>query len=130
MLHNFVTGGAAISVLARQLDAPLEVVDLGTVTPALNLRGVRHLNIGAGTANFVNGPAMTEAQGQLALQAGRDSARRALAAGAQLFIGGEMGIGNTTAASALACALLDCRVSDLTGPGTGWMPKASAARWR
>ncbi|QJI27898.1 nicotinate-nucleotide--dimethylbenzimidazole phosphoribosyltransferase [Pseudomonas sp. ADAK18] len=119
MLHNFVTGGAAISVLARQLDAQLEVVDLGTVTPSLNLPGVRHLNIAAGTANFVNGPAMTEAQGLLALEAGRDSVRRAIAAGAQLFIGGEMGIGNTTAASALACALLDCRVADLTGPGTG-----------
>ncbi len=119
MLHNFVSGGAAISVLARQLDAQLEVVDLGTVTPSLDLPGVRHLNIGAGTANFVNGPAMTPAQGRLALQAGRDSAQRAREKGAQLFIGGEMGIGNTTAASALACALLDCRVTDLTGPGTG-----------
>ena len=119
MLHNFVAGGAAISVLAQQLAAQLEVIDLGTVTPSLNLPGVRHLNIAAGTANFVNAPAMTEAQGRLALQAGRDSARRALASGAQLFIGGEMGIGNTTAASALACALLDCPVSDLTGPGTG-----------
>lgn len=119
MLHNFVTGGAAISVLARQLGASLEVVDLGTVTPSLNLPGVRHLNVGPGTANFVNGPAMTVAQGELALQAGRDSVLRAIAAGAQLFIGGEMGIGNTTAASALACALLDCPVVHLTGPGTG-----------
>jgi nicotinate-nucleotide--dimethylbenzimidazole phosphoribosyltransferase len=119
MLLNFVSGGAAISVLARQLGAQLEVVDLGTVTPTLNLPGVRHLNIGAGTANFVDGAAMTQAQGELALQAGRDSALRAKAAGAQLFIGGEMGIGNTTAASALACALLDCPVTHLTGPGTG-----------
>lgn len=119
MLHNFVSGGAAISVLARQLGASLEVVDLGTVTPSLNLPGVRHLNIGAGTANFVEGPAMTDAQGELALQAGHDSVQRALAGGAQLFIGGEMGIGNTTAASALACALLDCPVVHLTGPGTG-----------
>lgn len=119
MLLNFVSGGAAISVLARQLGASLEVVDLGTVTPSLSLPGVRHLNIGPGTANFVQGPAMTEAQGQLALQAGRDSVQRAIASGAQLFIGGEMGIGNTTAASALACALLDCPVVHLTGPGTG-----------
>ncbi|MGF6285463.1 nicotinate-nucleotide--dimethylbenzimidazole phosphoribosyltransferase [Pseudomonas silensiensis] len=119
MLHNFVSGGAAISVLARQLGASLEVVDLGTVTPSLNLPGVRHLNIGLGTANFVDGSAMTPAQGELALQAGRDSVQRAIAAGAQLFIGGEMGIGNTTAASALACALLDCPVVHLAGPGTG-----------
>ena len=102
MLHNFVSGGAAISVLARQLGASLEVLDLGTVTPSLNLPGVRHLNIGAGTANFVEGPAMTQAQGSLALQAGRDSVQRASAAGTQLFIGGEMGIGNTTSAAALA----------------------------
>lgn len=119
MLLNFVSGGAAISVLARQLGAQLEVVDLGTVNPALNLAGVRHLNIGPGTANFAQGAAMTQAQGELALQAGRDSVLRAQAAGAQLFIGGEMGIGNTTAASALACALLDCPVVHLTGPGTG-----------
>ncbi|WP_349745557.1 nicotinate-nucleotide--dimethylbenzimidazole phosphoribosyltransferase [Pseudomonas frederiksbergensis] len=119
MLHNFVSGGAAISVLARQLGASLEVVDLGTVTPSLNLPGVRHLSIGPGTANFVQGPAMTQAQGELALQAGRDSVQRAIAAGAQLFIGGEMGIGNTTAASALACALVDCPVVHLAGPGTG-----------
>ncbi|BCX69823.1 nicotinate-nucleotide--dimethylbenzimidazole phosphoribosyltransferase [Pseudomonas izuensis] len=119
MLHNFVSGGAAISVLARQLGAALEVVDLGTITPSLSLPGVRHLNIGPGTANFVQGPAMTVAQGELALQAGRDSVRRAKEANAQLFIGGEMGIGNTTAASALACALLDCPVVHLTGPGTG-----------
>jgi nicotinate-nucleotide--dimethylbenzimidazole phosphoribosyltransferase len=119
MLHNFVNGGAAISVLARQLGASLEVVDLGTVTSTLNLPGVRHLNLGPGTANFVAAPAMTRAQGELALQAGRDSAQRAIATGAQLFIGGEMGIGNTTAASALACALLDCPVAHLTGPGTG-----------
>jgi nicotinate-nucleotide--dimethylbenzimidazole phosphoribosyltransferase len=119
MLHNFVSGGAAISVLARQLGASLEVVDLGTITSSLNLAGVRHLNIGPGTANFVQGPAMTVAQGERALQAGRDSVQRAIAMGAQLFIGGEMGIGNTTAASALACALLDCPVAHLTGPGTG-----------
>ena len=119
MLHNFVTGGAAISVLARQLQARLEVIDLGTVTPSLSLPGVRHLHIGPGTANFAQGPAMTRGQGEQALQAGRDSVLRAIAEGSDLFIGGEMGIGNTTAASALACALLECPVAHLTGPGTG-----------
>lgn len=119
MLLNFVSGGAAISVLARQLGASLEVVDLGTVTPALDLPGVRHLNLGPGTANFAQGTAMTVKQGEQALHAGRDSVLRAVAAGTQLFIGGEMGIGNTTAASALACALLDCPVAHLVGPGTG-----------
>ncbi|WP_397459459.1 nicotinate-nucleotide--dimethylbenzimidazole phosphoribosyltransferase [Pseudomonas asplenii] len=119
MLANFVAGGAAISVLARQLGAQLDVNDLGTVTPMLNLPGVRHLQIGAGTANFTQGPAMTEAQGRLALEAGRDSVRRAVAAGSELFIGGEMGIGNTTSASAVACALLGCPANLLAGSGTG-----------
>ncbi|WP_339475127.1 nicotinate-nucleotide--dimethylbenzimidazole phosphoribosyltransferase [Pseudomonas sp. RL_5y_Pfl2_73] len=119
MLLNFVSGGAAISVLARQLGASLEVVDLGTVTPSLDLPGVRHLNLGPGTANFAQGPAMTVSQGEQALHAGRDSVARAVAAGTHLFIGGEMGIGNTTAASALACALLECPVAHLVGPGTG-----------
>lgn len=122
MLHNFVSGGAAISVLARQLGAQLDVVDLGTVTPMLNLPRVRHLELGAGTANFATGAAMTDSQGLKALQAGRDSVLRALAAGSELFIGSEMGIGNTTSASAVACALLDYPASHLTGPGTGLDP--------
>ncbi|MFJ3481877.1 nicotinate-nucleotide--dimethylbenzimidazole phosphoribosyltransferase [Pseudomonas sp. NPDC090202] len=118
MLHNFIMGGAAISVLARQLAAQLDVVDLGTVSP-LNLPGVRHLNLGAGTANFARGEAMTQAQLEQALQGGRDSVLRAKAAGSELFIGGEMGIGNTTAASAVACSLLKCAATLLVGPGTG-----------
>jgi len=119
MLRNFVGGGAAISVLARHLGAALEVIDLGTALPLEPLAGVRHLSIGAGTVNFLHGPAMTEAQGLLALQAGRDSVLRARETDVQLYIGGEMGIGNTTAASALACALLNCPASALVGPGTG-----------
>jgi nicotinate-nucleotide--dimethylbenzimidazole phosphoribosyltransferase len=122
MLHNFVNGGAAISVLARQLGAPLEVIDLGTATLTADLPGVRHERVGPGTRNFAKTTAMTQAQGEQALQVGRDSALRALAAGTQLFIGGEMGIGNTTSAAALACALLNCPVTDLAGPGTGLDP--------
>jgi len=118
MLHNFVTGGAAISVLAQQLSAQLDVVDLGTVSP-LDLPGVRHLRIGAGTANFAQGPAMTQEQGLAAVQAGRDSVLRAKAVGSELFVGGEMGIGNTAAASAVACSLLECAAQLLVGPGTG-----------
>ena len=119
MLRNFVGGGAAISVLARQLGATLEVIDLGTATPLEPLRGVRHLHIGEGTENFLQGPAMSTAQLLLALDAGQASALRAREADCQLYIGGEMGIGNTTAATALACQLLDCAAVDLVGPGTG-----------
>ncbi len=119
MLLNFVNGGAAISVLARQLGAQLEVIDLGTASAVDNLPGVRHERVGPGTRNFALTPAMTREQGEQALQVGRDSALRALAAGTQLFIGGEMGIGNTSSAAALACAFLDCPITDLAGPGTG-----------
>ncbi|WP_079202327.1 nicotinate-nucleotide--dimethylbenzimidazole phosphoribosyltransferase [Pseudomonas sp. CC6-YY-74] len=118
MLANFVGGGAAISVLARQLGASLEVIDLGTAVPT-PLPGVRVLQIGAGTQNFARGPAMSPEQARASLQAGRDSVLRAQQAGSQLFIGGEMGIGNTTAASALACALLNQSATALVGPGTG-----------
>ncbi|MBG7462542.1 nicotinate-nucleotide--dimethylbenzimidazole phosphoribosyltransferase [Pseudomonas aeruginosa] len=119
MLRNFVRGGAAISVLARELGAGLEVVDLGTAVPLEALPDVRHLRLAAGTANFVEAPAMGAEQCLLALEAGRESVRRAEQAGSQLFIGGEMGIGNTTAAAAMACALLDAPASALVGPGTG-----------
>jgi nicotinate-nucleotide--dimethylbenzimidazole phosphoribosyltransferase len=71
------------------------------------------------TADFTTAPAMTVAQLAAALAAGRDAVQRALAAGARLFIGGEMGIGNTTAAAALACALLGEAPQQLAGPGTG-----------
>jgi len=119
MLANFIHGGAAISVLARALDATLEVIDLGTAVPVGPLPGVRHLGLGAGTANFAQGPAMTAQTCQQALQAGRESVLRADAAQSALFIGGEMGIGNTTTAAALACALLGCEPGALAGPGTG-----------
>lgn len=119
MLGNFANGGAAISVLARQLGAQLDVVDLGTVSPVGPLPGVRHLALGPGTANFTQAPAMSTETCRQALQAGRDSVLRAQEWGAELFIGGEMGIGNTTTAAALACALLARDPATLAGPGTG-----------
>jgi nicotinate-nucleotide--dimethylbenzimidazole phosphoribosyltransferase len=106
MVKNFARGGAAISVLARTLNARLEVVSLGMVNDPGELPGVVRAWIAPSTANFALEPAMTEGQLALALQAGRDSALRALGNGAQLYIGGEMGIANTTAATALGCALL------------------------
>ncbi|WP_417662569.1 nicotinate-nucleotide--dimethylbenzimidazole phosphoribosyltransferase [Pseudomonas sp.] len=119
MLGNFVGGGAAINVLARQLAAQLEVIDLGTATALEALPGVRHLALGAGTQSFLHGPAMYPEQVTQALNAGRDAVLRAQAAGTELFIAGEMGIANTTSASALACWLLQCEASAVVGPGTG-----------
>ncbi|MHB8746927.1 MAG: nicotinate-nucleotide--dimethylbenzimidazole phosphoribosyltransferase [Gammaproteobacteria bacterium] len=119
MVANFAQGGAAISVLARQLQATLEVINLGTVDELAAMPGVLSVRIGPGTANFTQTAAMTAEQVTHALDAGRQSVARARDAGAQLFIGGEMGIGNTTAASALGCALLGAAPAVLAGPGTG-----------
>ncbi|MCL7462521.1 nicotinate-nucleotide--dimethylbenzimidazole phosphoribosyltransferase [Pseudomonas sp. NW5] len=123
MLANFVNGGAAISVLARQLSAQLEVVDVGTLGDTPPPAGVLDQRIAAGTANFTHAPAMSLEQCLAALEAGRASALRALEDHAALYIGGEMGIGNTTAAAALGCALLDLPALALTGPGTGLAPE-------
>ena len=119
MVKNFARGGAAISVLAKQIDATLEVINLGTAFLVEPLEQVRDEQIAPGTANFAQGPAMTAAQLAAALQAGRAAALRAKQDGAHLFIGGEMGIANTTSASAIACALLQESPQLLAGPGTG-----------
>ncbi|MDZ7641920.1 MAG: nicotinate-nucleotide--dimethylbenzimidazole phosphoribosyltransferase [Desulfurivibrio sp.] len=119
MVRNFAAGGAAISVLARRLGAELEVVNLGTVADPGPLPGVVAVGLGPGTANFVQQPAMSRAQLAGALRAGYDSVERLLSRGVELFIGGEMGIGNTTAAAALACAYLNEPPAVLAGPGTG-----------
>ena len=119
MVRNFARGGAAISVLAREWNARLEVVNVGTVQPLEDLPGVLDARIGPGTANFVHEPAMSLEQLHDALEAGREAAERAAIGGAQLFIGGEMGIGNTTSAAAIACSLLGLPAAQLAGPGTG-----------
>jgi nicotinate-nucleotide--dimethylbenzimidazole phosphoribosyltransferase len=119
MVKNFARGGAAISVLARTLNATLEVVNLGTVNDPGEWPNVVRAVVAPSTANFAVEPAMSEAQLAQALQAGRESVMRAQEQGAQLFIGGEMGIANTTSAAAVACALLGATPKELAGPGTG-----------
>lgn len=119
MVKNFARGGAAISVAARSLGATLEVINLGTAFDTGPLPEVKDYRLGPGTANLTQEPAMSEHQLACALAAGRHAAERARLQAVQLFIGGEMGIGNTTAAAALACVLLDATPEQLAGPGTG-----------
>jgi len=126
MIANFVAGGAAISVMAKQLGAALEVINLGTVSPLPIDDGVIDEHIAPGTGNLARQPAMTDAQLQAALAAGDRAAQRAADRQADVFIGGEMGIGNTTSATALACALLGEDATALTGPGTGLTPEGVA----
>lgn len=119
MVKNFARGGAAICTLAKMHNSTLEVVNLGTVNDPGEWPNVVRAVIAPSTANFAEEPAMTEVQLAQALQAGRDSALRALNNGAQIYIGGDMGIANTTAATALSCALLNASPKELAGPGTG-----------
>ncbi len=126
MLRNFAHGGGAINVLARELGATLEVINLGTVDDPGPLEGILDCRLGPGTENFTHAPAMSPEQCARATRTGRDTAERAFLAGAQLYIGGEMGIGNTTAAAALASALLDLKPEHLAGPGAGLTPAGVA----
>ncbi|WP_462321716.1 nicotinate-nucleotide--dimethylbenzimidazole phosphoribosyltransferase [Halochromatium sp.] len=119
MIANMAAGGAAISVLARQIGAGIELVNLGTVAPVAAHPLIREAVIAASTANLAEEPAMSTEQLGLALAEGAAAAQRARVAGADLFIAGEMGIGNTTAATALTCSLLGLPAADLVGPGTG-----------
>lgn len=119
MVRNFSRGGAAISVLAKHLNATLDVIDLGTVTELEDLTGVISKRIGSATNNFCTQAAMSILQCEQALKVGAEIAQKALQSKADVFIGGDMGIGNTTTSAALACALLDESASKLVGPGTG-----------
>ncbi len=124
MIRNFAHGGAAIAVLAKQLNAQLQVVNLGTAFEVEAIDGVDSFIIGPGTHNFAEQAAMSEAQLADALNVGKQSIDNIKAADTettlgQLFIGGEMGIANTTTATALAAAILQLPVAELVGPGTG-----------
>ncbi|NOQ62912.1 MAG: nicotinate-nucleotide--dimethylbenzimidazole phosphoribosyltransferase [Methyloprofundus sp.] len=118
MVKNFVKGGAAINVLARQYQAKLEIIDVGIAADLSGLNIIQQ-KVGLGTANFLHQAAMSEAQLNAALQVGIDAVKRARSEHSQLFIAGEMGIANTSSATAIACYLLDIKAEQLTGAGTG-----------
>jgi nicotinate-nucleotide--dimethylbenzimidazole phosphoribosyltransferase len=127
MVDNFLRGGAAVNALARQAGARVVVADFGVATPLGASSGLVVRRIGAGTANIARGPAMTPAQAVEAVEAGAALAGEAIAGGADLLGTGEMGIGNTTAASAITAALTGAAVETVTGYGTG-VDEAGRAR--
>ena len=118
MLATIAGGGAAVSVLAREAAAPLKVVDVGVCTASRH-HGVIDRRVHAGTANFVRGPAMTPAQAERAVTTGIGLAAELAGEGIGLVALGEMGIANTTAAAALAAALLEVAPAAVCGRGTG-----------
>jgi nicotinate-nucleotide--dimethylbenzimidazole phosphoribosyltransferase len=118
MVANFASGGAAVCVLARAAGAELVVVDAGIAEP-FDHADVRSVRIGPGTANASAGPAMTRDQAVAAIVAGAALASELADAGITAIGVGEMGIGNTTSAAALAAGLLGRDPVELCGPGTG-----------
>lgn len=125
MVANFASGGAAVSVLARRAGASVLVVDAG-VNGGRVPRGVRSLGLGP-ARNSARGPAMSRARALRAAAAGIDLADELAGAGTGIVGLGEMGIGNTTAASALAAVLLGVGPERVIGPGTG-LDRAGVAR--
>ena len=119
MVETFLRGGAAVNVLARQAEARVIVADFGVANPIPGSPGLHSCPIAPGTANLARGPAMTRAQALQALETGARLAEQALDAGADLLATGEMGIGNTTAASAIAAAITGAGPERVTGRGTG-----------
>jgi nicotinate-nucleotide--dimethylbenzimidazole phosphoribosyltransferase len=130
MVENFLRGGAAVNVLARQAGARVVVADFGIVTPLGARRDLVVRRIAPGTRNMALGPAMTPAQARQAVDAGARLAEEAIAGGADLLGTGEMGIGNTTAASAITAAVTGASAERVTGRGTGlddagWLRKVA-----
>jgi nicotinate-nucleotide--dimethylbenzimidazole phosphoribosyltransferase len=121
MVRNFITGGAAINVLSRVSNASVQVVDIG-INGELQLPGVINRKIRFGTNNMVQGPAMVRAEAVSAIEAGIEVAQSAIQKGARLLALGEMGIGNTTASSAMAAVLGQISIDQVVGFGTGINP--------
>ncbi len=126
MVRNFAAGGAAINVLARQAGVKMCVVDMGTKGGTDDLPGIRSQRLGPGTANFAHGPAMAREVAIQAVEIGIGLATELAAAGFALLGVGEMGIGNTTAASAVTACLTARPAAEVTGRGTG----IDEAAWR
>ena len=114
--RSIAEGTANINLMAGVSHTDVFAVDMGM---AAAVPGAIDRRIAAGTQNMTQAPAMTRAQAEQAIQAGVDLVGEMKARGYQLIATGEMGIGNTTASTAMACALLGCTPEELTGRGAG-----------
>jgi nicotinate-nucleotide--dimethylbenzimidazole phosphoribosyltransferase len=124
MVTTMMAGGAAIDVMTSRYAIDLVLVDVGvagdvTSVPARPRVPLVSARVRAGTGNLAREPAMTHDEALAAMEVGAETARRAIDGGAQLLAAGEVGIGNTTSAAALVCALTGARPEDVVGAGTG-----------
>ena len=120
MVLNFLHGGTAINVLARQANARVVVVDMGVALEIEDASGelVRR-KISLGTANLAQGPAMTREQAIESIQSGIEICETEIARGVDILATGDMGIGNTTPSAAIACSLMGEAPENVVGRGTG-----------
>jgi nicotinate-nucleotide--dimethylbenzimidazole phosphoribosyltransferase len=119
MVLNFARGGAAINVLARHAGAEVRVVDMGVRSDIQWPDPVLSRKVMRGSRNMAQGPAMTKEQALEALDTGAQLASEAAESGANAVAIGDMGIGNTTAASAITAVVTGRKVEEVTGRGTG-----------
>ncbi|MBA6412644.1 nicotinate-nucleotide--dimethylbenzimidazole phosphoribosyltransferase [Parahaliea sp. F7430] len=116
MIANFANGGAAINVLSAAQQADFAVVNMGTFSAAVASPKVYNLQLAAGSADLSSAPALSPELVEACLAAGQAQVD---GLDCQLFVAGEMGIGNTTAAAAIYAAHLGLQGIDVTGRGTG-----------
>ena len=119
MVQNFLNGGAAINVLARLHQADLTVVDVGVDAEFSAVAALHSAKVRYGSRNLLREPAMSDEELSSALEVGLHVARMAQDRGQDLLAVGEMGIGNTTAASAITAMLTGQQVANVTGRGAG-----------
>jgi len=119
MVENFCRGGAAVNVLAREAGAEVVIVDIGVDGDFPALPGLIQRKVASGTRNFTLGPAMAHEAARRAIETGLTLIEETRAGGLDLVGTGEMGIGNTTAASAMTAALTGLAPACVTGRGTG-----------
>jgi nicotinate-nucleotide--dimethylbenzimidazole phosphoribosyltransferase len=119
MVGNFLAGGAAINVLARQAGADVVVVDVGVASPLPEVPDLWTRKVRAATADLSLGPAMTVAEARQALDVGAEVAAGLVRQGARCLVTGDMGIANTTPAAAVIAALVGRPAAAVTGRGTG-----------
>ena len=119
MVHNFLAGGAAINVFARQHGLALRVVDAGVAAELPVHPGLLACKVRAGTRNALHEPALTAAEVEQCLARGAQIADELAAAGTNALLFGEMGIGNTSAAALLVSALTGEALDECVGRGAG-----------
>jgi nicotinate-nucleotide--dimethylbenzimidazole phosphoribosyltransferase len=119
MVLNFLRGGAAVNVLARELGARVVVADFGVASDLPAHPALRSLKVGRGTANLTRGAAMSSLQAQAAIEGGRRLVRGELELGLDVVLTGDMGIANTTPSACLVCHFTGLDPTQVVGRGTG-----------